>query len=59
MTTQPTQAQLDYESDCRDRPNYHDGAPRPAWAELRPIAQYSWSRGTDISPHLRSYTERL
>lgn len=39
-----TQGQLDYEEDVRERPFYHDGAPRKTWAQLPEWAQWSWNR---------------
>ena len=38
------QGRADYEADCRSRPNYHDGRPRPTWANVGEIARYSWTR---------------
>jgi hypothetical protein len=33
-----------YEADVAKRPNYHDGTPRPSWADLwdRPQSRYTW-----------------
>jgi hypothetical protein len=33
-----------YERDLAKRPLYHDGSKRPAWAQLDPVAQWSWQR---------------
>lgn len=33
-----------YELDCQNRPNYHDGRPRPKWEELSEVARWSWKR---------------
>jgi hypothetical protein len=36
--------QMAYESDIAARPTYHNGCPRPSWAELWPAARHSWER---------------
>lgn len=39
-----TPGQLAYEADVAARPKYHDGTPRRPWADLCPIARWSWER---------------
>lgn|GEM_PF-2134493 len=36
--------QAAYEASLAACPHYQDGDPRPAWAQLGDIAQWSWSR---------------
>ena len=33
-----------YEADVKLRPNYHDGAPRKAWRDLRDVEKWSWEK---------------
>lgn len=49
-----TAAKAAYDEDVRRCPAYHDGAPRPAWEQLDPIAQWSWER----NPTPREYRVR-
>ena len=39
-----------YEEDCRRRPNYGDGSPRPSWHALSRLAQESWYRNPTPRP---------
>ncbi len=39
-----TNGQLAYERDVAHTPCYHDGHPRPSWADLSSYAQWSWER---------------
>jgi hypothetical protein len=39
-----TRGRAAYEADVRERPNYHDGKPRPSWNALSDIAQWSWEK---------------
>jgi len=39
-----TPGQRAYEEDCRRRPNYDDGRPRPAWGQLWPLARTTWEK---------------
>jgi hypothetical protein len=39
-----TPGQLAYEADVAAQPLYHDGAPRPTWADLGKVERWSWER---------------
>lgn len=47
---QKSAGQLAYEEDVRRDPFYDDGAPRRSWAELHPVARWSW----EINPTPRA-----
>lgn len=54
-----TIGEYDYERDRASRPHYHDGSPRPCWANLSDIAKWSWMRVTyseqEYAAHNRAF----
>lgn len=39
-----TKGRSAYEADVRERPTYHDGAPRRTWEQLDDLARWSWEK---------------
>ena len=37
-----------YEADRAQLPLYHNGTPRPCWADLPDYAQWSWNRNPTV-----------
>lgn len=50
MTAAKTPGQIAYETECAACPDYHDGTPRRAWADLSEHARQSWERDPTPRP---------